>query len=60
MQPLGVVDEAGEDDHAEDEEEHEQGQLLAAGLERVDQDLEAGRVPRQFEQPQDSNDGEEL
>ena len=51
LYPLGVVDERGEDDDAEDEEEHEEEQLLGRRLERLQQDLEPGRVPRQFEQP---------
>ena len=54
LYPLGVVDERGEDDDAEDEEEHEEEQLLGRRLERLQQDLEPGRVPRQFEQPVDN------
>ena len=60
VQPLGVVHEAGEDDHAEDEEEDEQRELLGARLESVDQDLEARRVTGELEEPQDADDGEEL
>ena len=51
LYPLGVVDERGEDDDAEDEEEHEEEQFLGRRLGRLQQDLEPGRVPRQFEQP---------
>ena len=39
MKPLSIVDEAGKDDHAEDEEEDKECELLGARLERVDQDL---------------------
>lgn len=60
LDPLGVVDEAGEDDDAQDEEEDEERQLLGRGPERLDENLEPGRVARQFEQPHDADDGEEL
>ena len=60
LDPLRVVDEAGEDDDAEDEEEDEQSQLLGRRPERLYEDFEAGRVSRQFEQPHDADDGEEL
>lgn len=60
MKPLSIVDEAGKDDHAEDKEEDEEGELLRARLERVDQDLQARRVTGQLEKPQDPNYGEEL
>ena len=58
--PLGVEDERGEDDDAEDEEENEERQFVGARLERVDEDLESGRVASQFEQPHDADDAEEL
>lgn len=57
---LGVVHQAGEDDDAEDEEEHQQSQLLGRRLERVDQDLQTGRVPRELEEPQYPDDAEEV
>ena len=60
LDPLGVEDERGEDDDANDEEEDEQHELVGARLERVDEDLQAGRVARQFEQPHDADDAEEL
>ena len=60
MKPLSIIDQAGEDDHAENEEEDEQGELLRTRLERVDEDLQAGRVTGQLEQPQDPNYGEEF
>ena len=60
MKPLSIVDKAGKDDHAEDKEEDEEGELLRARLERVDQDLQARRVTGQLEKPQDPNYGEEL
>ena len=48
LDALGVVDERREDDDADDEEEDEQHQLVRGRLERVDEDLEAGRVARQL------------
>ena len=60
MQPLRVVHQTGEDDHTEHQEEHEKGELLGASLERVYEDLEAGRVAGELEQPEDADDGEEL
>ena len=60
MKPLSIVDQAGKDDHAEDEEEDKQGQLLRTRLKCVDQDLQAGRVTGQLEQPEDPNYGEEF
>ena len=35
-------------------------ELVGAGLERVDEDLQAGGVARQLEQPHDADDAEEL
>ena len=60
MKPLSIIDQAGKDDHAEDEEEDEQGELLRTRLEGVDEDLQAGRMTGQLEQPQDPNYGEEF
>ena len=60
LDALGVVDERGEDDDAEHEEEDEEDEFLGRSLERVYEDLEAGRVPRQLAQPHDADDGEEL
>jgi len=60
LDALGVVDERREDDDADDEEEDEQHQLVSARLERVDEDLEPGRVARQLEQSHDANDAEEF
>jgi len=40
LRALGVVDEGGEDDDAENEEEDEQTQLVRARLERLYEDLE--------------------
>jgi hypothetical protein len=34
VQAFGIVDKAGKDDHAEDQEEDQEGELLGAGLER--------------------------
>ncbi len=60
LNPFGVIDEAGEDDDAEHQEEDEQHQLFGRGAERLEQDLQSGRVAGQLEQPQDPDDGEEL
>ena len=60
MKSLGIVDQAGKDDHAQDKEEDKQGELLGARLECVDQDLQARRVASQLEKPQDPDYGEEL
>jgi len=60
LDALGVVDERREDDDADDKEEDEQHQLVSGRLERVDKDLEAGRVPGELEQPHDADDAEEL
>ena len=60
MESLGVVNKAGEDDHAEHQEEHEEGELLGAGPEGVDEDLEARGVSGELEQSENPDDGEEL
>src|SRR6218665_660962 len=60
LNAFGVEDQRGEDDDAEDEEEDEQGQLVSARLERVDEDLQTGGVPGQLEQSHDADDAEEL
>lgn len=60
MQTLCIIDQTGENDHAQDQEEDEQRQFFTAGLEGVNEDLEAWRVSSQFEQPQDSNDWEKF
>jgi len=58
--PLGVEDERREDDDAEYEEEYEQTEFVGARLERVNEDLQSRRVPRQLEQSHDADDAEEL
>ena len=60
MQSFGEVDERGEDHHAEYEEEDEQKELLGAGLERVHQNLQAGRVSGELEKAENANDREEV
>lgn len=60
LDPLGVVDQAGEYDDAKHQEEYEQREFLSRRAERLDQDLQSGRVPRQLEQPHDANDAQEL
>jgi len=49
LQAFAVVNKAGEDDDTQHEEEDEQRQLFGGCFERVDEDLQAGRVARQFE-----------
>ena len=58
LDPFGVVDEGGGDD--DDEEEDEEHEFVSARLESVDEDLQSGGVARQFEQPHDAVDAEEL
>ena len=60
VEALSIVDEACKDDHPKHEEEDEEGELLRTRLECVDEDLQAGRVTGQLEQPQDPNNGEEF
>jgi len=48
LDALSVVDERREDDDAEHKKEDKQRQLMGAGLERVNEDLETGRVARQL------------
>ena len=60
VEALSIVDQACKDDHPKDKEEDEEGELLRTRLERVDEDLQAGRVTGQLEQPQDPNNGEEF
>ena len=42
LDALGVEDQRREDDDAEDEEEDEKAELVGAGLEGVDEDLQTG------------------
>lgn len=60
LDPLGVVDEAGEDDDAQHQEKDEQRQLFGRRSKRLNEDLEAGRVSSQLEEPHDADDGEEF
>jgi len=60
LDPLGVVDERGEDDDSDDEEEDQQHELVRRRLERMDEDLESRRVAGQLEQAHDADDAEEL
>ena len=57
---LRKVAEAGEDEDAHGEEEHEQAQLLVAVLQREAEGLEAGGVARQLEDTQDPHDAKHL
>ena len=60
LRTLRVVDQAGEYHDAKDEEEDQQRELLGGRAERLDEDLEAGRVPGQLEQSHDAYDAQEL
>ena len=60
LDPLGIVDQRGEDDNPEDEEEDKQHELLSGGAEGLQENLEAGGVTCEFEQPEDPDDREEL
>jgi len=44
LEAFGIVDEAGEDNDAEDEEEDEKSKLLGRGFKGVHQDFKAGGV----------------
>jgi len=60
LNAFGVVDERREDDDADHEEEYEQHEFVSARLERVDEDLEPGRVACQLKQSHDADDAEEF
>lgn len=60
LQSFSVIDEAGEDDNPQNEEENKQGQFFSRCFECMHQYFETGRVPSQFEQPQDSNNREKF
>jgi len=60
LDALGVEDERREDDDTENEEEDEEAELMSARLERVNEDLKAGRVARQLEETHDADDTEEF
>lgn len=57
---LRVIDQAREYHDAEDQEEYKKGQLFGGCAERLDQDLEAGRVACQLEQSHDAYYAQEL
>ncbi len=60
LDALGIVDKRREDNDAKDEKEDEQHELLGRGAKRLEQDLEAGRVAGQLEEPEDADDGKEF
>ena len=60
LDPLGVVDEGGEDDDAENKEENKEHELLGRGTKGLEEDLEAGGVSSELEEPEDPDDREEL
>lgn len=55
-----VIDETREYHYAEHEKENEEGEFLRGRPERLDEDLEAGRVPGELEETHDADYGEEL
>ena len=55
-----MVDERGEDDQADDEEEHEETKLVGTRSERLYEDLQSGRMVSQLEQAQYTHDAYEL
>ena len=57
---LGEVREAGEDENADGDEHHEQAELLVAAPQSVAERLQADRVTRQLQYPQDPHDAEDL
>ena len=57
---LDVVDEWREDDKSDDEKEDEQAELVGAGSERLNEDLQSGRMNGQLEQAQYTHDADEL
>ena len=57
---LGKVAEAGKDEDAHGQEEHEQAQLLVAVLQGEGDRLEAGRVASQLEDSHNTHDPEHL
>ena len=60
LDALRIVDQAGKDDDAEHQEEDQEHQFFGGGAEGLEEDLEAGGVAGQLEQPEDADDGEEL
>lgn len=60
LQPLSIVYETGEHDDAQDKEKDEKCKLLCRGFESVHENLKASTVSRQLEQPQDTDDAQEL
>ena len=48
-QPFCIINQTGEDDHAQTQKHSQDEQLLHAGMQSVPQDLEAGRMAGQFE-----------
>lgn len=60
LNALGVVDERGKYDDAQDQEEDEERQFFGRRTERLYEDFQSGRVTCQLEQSHDTDDGEEL
>jgi len=52
---FSVVNKRRKDDNTEDEEEYKQTELVGAGFERLNENLEAGRMTSQLEQPHYAN-----
>ena len=60
LNTLGVKDERREDDDTENKEEDEEAELMGTGFERVNEDLESGRMTCQLEEAHDADDAEEF
>ena len=60
LRSLRVEDKRREDDDAEDEEEDEKAEFVCGRFECVNEDLESGRMSRQFKETHDADDAEEL
>ena len=60
LDAFGVVDKRRENNDTENKEENEKRELVSAGFERVDENLESGRVSRQLKQSHDADNAEEL
>lgn len=58
--PLGVVHQTCEYHDAEDKKEYQQGQFFRRGTERLDQNLQAGRMTGKLKQPHYTYDAQEF
>ena len=60
LDPLSVVDQGGKDDDAKNKEENKEHELLGRGTKGLEEDLEAGGVSGELEEPENPDDGEEF